>query len=60
MKARKILAWSLLVIGLIGWPVSQLTFARNEPPMVLALSWLAIILSALDAVFIVKVEEEND
>jgi hypothetical protein len=28
--------------------LSQLTVARNEPPFILALSWLAIILTAVD------------
>ncbi len=40
-------AW-ILVSGLaiIGWPVSQLTVARSEPPFILALSWLAMIQAA--------------
>lgn len=41
-------AWTLLVGGIIGWPISQLTIARDEPPFILGLSWLAIILTAMD------------
>jgi hypothetical protein len=40
--------WVLLVGSLILWPISQLTFARREPPVTLGLSWLAITLVALD------------
>lgn len=38
-------SYVLLAASIIGWPVSQLTFARGEPPTVLALSWIAIILA---------------
>lgn len=48
VKLRIILAWVLLVGSLIGWPLSMLTFAKNEPPFVLSLSWGAIALTALD------------
>jgi hypothetical protein len=41
-------AWVLLVSAVIGWPWSQLTIARDEPPFILGLSWLAIIINALD------------
>lgn len=38
--------WSLLLASIIGWPLSALTFAKHEPATVLALSWIAIILTA--------------
>lgn len=41
-------AWVLLVGSVIGWPVSQFTVAAGEPPFILGLSWLAIIVTALD------------
>lgn len=47
-KARVIAAWILLIGALIAWPLTQLTIAREEPPFTLGLSWLAIILTALD------------
>lgn len=36
----------ILVLCLLGWPLSQLTFARHEPPFILGLSWMALILSS--------------
>lgn len=47
-RAEVILAWTLLVGSLIGWPLSALTVARDEPQFVLGLSWLAITLTAAD------------
>lgn len=41
-------AWALLTVSVIGWPVSQFTVAAEEPPFILGLSWLAIIVTALD------------
>ncbi len=45
-RARTIAAWILLIGSLIGWPTSMLTVARDEPPFVLSLSWLAIVIEA--------------
>jgi hypothetical protein len=45
-RVRTIAAWVLLVGSTIGWPVSMLTVARNEPVFVLSLSWLAIIIES--------------
>jgi uncharacterized membrane protein YfcA len=42
------LAWVLLVGSLVGWPLSALTWAKDEPQFILGLSWLAITLTALD------------
>lgn len=57
-------AYALLVLSLVGWPVSALTLARDEPPFILALSWLAISITALDAVFTSRVhavaEQQDD
>lgn len=50
----------LLSLSLIGWPVSALTFARGEPPVVLGLSWLAITLTALDIVSTQDVRKQQD
>lgn len=47
-KLRIHLAWVLLIGAVIGWPLSQLTVAKDEPTFTLALSWLAIILTSLD------------
>jgi uncharacterized membrane protein YfcA len=48
VKVRIAAAWVLLVGSIIGWPVTALTVAREEPQFVLGLSWLAIILTAVD------------
>lgn len=47
-RAEVWLAWFLFGLSLVGWPISALTFAKNEPPTVLGLSWFAITLTALD------------
>lgn len=46
---RRRRAAGVLALGsTIAWPATQLTVARHEPPFVLALSWFAITLTALD------------
>lgn len=45
---RRQLAAVLLVASIVGWPLSAIWFARNEPQFVLGLSWLALSLTALD------------
>ncbi len=47
-KWRRRAAWVLLAVCLGGWPISALTFASGEPQAVLALSWIALILTSLD------------
>ncbi|MCA1570831.1 MAG: hypothetical protein LC798_11040 [Chloroflexi bacterium] len=59
-KARVWLAWALLVGSLVGWPISALTLAREEPQFVLGLSWLAITLTALDVLFTTDVRSQQD
>jgi hypothetical protein len=58
-KARTIAAWILLVGALIGWPVSALSFARNEPQFILGLSWLAIVLESASLLTSSQVHEEQ-
>lgn len=57
-RARTVGAWILLTGSVIGWPVSALTVAANEPPFVLGLSWLAIILTSIDLLTTSQVHEE--
>lgn len=59
-RARTIAAWILLVGSCLGWPVSALTWARDEPQFVLGLSWLAIILTSADLLSTSQVAEEQD
>jgi hypothetical protein len=56
-KARRAFVWFLLVSSTIGWPVCQFTVAKNEPPVILGISFLALIFSALTAIW---VEEQNN
>lgn len=55
---KQTLAWALLVGSLVGWPVSALTLARSEPQFILGLSWLAIILTALDGLWVAQETEK--
>lgn len=56
-RARTIAAWVLLIGALIGWPVSLLTVAAGEPPFVLSLSWLAIVIEAASLLTASQVHE---
>lgn len=55
-------AWCLLPVSVVGWPLSALTWASGEPPFVLGLSWMAIIITAADLVSTAEVhkEQQND
>lgn len=57
-KVQLYLAWVLLIGSLIGWPLSQLTVAANEPPFVLGLSWFAIVLGAWNTIVTTQVNRE--
>lgn len=59
-KLRLAIAWTLLVGSLVLWPVSMLTFARDEPPVVLSLSWFAITLTAADLVSTQDVRRQQE
>lgn len=50
----------LLVVSVIGWPISAFLTWDKEPQFVLALSWIAIILTALDAFWTAEVEQKQD
>lgn len=60
MPGRVRNAWLLLVLSCIGWPVTSLTLAKDEPQFVLGLSWFAIILTSIDIILTSKVREDND
>lgn len=49
-KFRLALAWALLVGSAIGWPLSALTWASDEPQFVLGLSWLAILIEGFNGI----------
>ena len=58
--ARIIAAWVLLVGALIGWPLSMLTFAAEEPPFILSLSWLAVVIEAGSLLTASQVHRDQD
>lgn len=58
-RARTIAAWMLLIGATIGWPVSMFTWARGEPPFVLSLSWLAIVIEAANLLTSSQVREDQ-
>jgi hypothetical protein len=52
--------WILLILSLVGWPISAVTWARHEPQTVLGLSWGAITLTALDILLTAQVHKIQD
>jgi hypothetical protein len=54
------LAIGTLIFAVVGWPVSSLTFLAKEPQGVLALSWLAIIYTAVDILATTDVRQNQD
>lgn len=59
-RARTIAAWILLVGATAGWPISAFTWAKDEPPFVLGLSWLAIIIGAAELLTGSQIHEEQN
>lgn len=57
-RARIRFAWGLLATSIR--PATALTVAKNEPFVVLSLSWLAISLTALDVLFTADVRAEQE
>ena len=47
LNAYTTFSWVLLLGCVVGWPLSQLSFAKHEPATILALSWGAMVVAAL-------------
>jgi len=60
LRAEVWFGWFLLFASLVLWPVSAFTFAKDEPKTVLALSWIAITLTAWDVVKSSRVHAQVD
>lgn len=58
--SRLRLAWIVVAISIVGWPMSALTWASEEPQFVLGLSWLALTITALDVLSTSDVRAEQD
>jgi uncharacterized membrane protein YfcA len=59
-ESRVRVAVALLVASVVGWPLSALTFARDEPQFILGLSWLAITITAIDVLATTDVRREQE
>jgi hypothetical protein len=44
--------------SLIGWPLSALTWAKDEPQFVLGLSWMALIIGSYNTIITAMVNKE--
>lgn len=53
-------AWALLAVTLVAWPVAAFTVAKAEPQFILALSFLAIVVTCLDVVSTQDVRKEQE
>jgi hypothetical protein len=56
---RTICAWVVIDLVLINWPVSMFTYASEEPPLILSLSWLALLIEAISLLTASQVHEET-
>ncbi len=54
------LAWALLMVSMIAWPITAWTVFRGEPQGILGLSFLAIILTALDVIATTTVHAKQE
>lgn len=53
------MGWTLVCLSVVGWPLSMFTVAKAEPPVVLGLSWFAILLTAVDILMTADVRENE-
>jgi hypothetical protein len=59
-RARLWLAWTMLGLSVVGWPLSIFTFAKDEPVVVLSLSWFAIIWTSVDIILTALVSKRQE
>ena len=55
---RRAAVVGVIVIAVL-WPLSMVTFAKDEPPTVISLSWLALLLTCLDIAATTDVRAEQ-
>lgn len=58
--ARVRAAWWMFGLCVVLWPATSLTIFSTEPQGVLGLSWIALILNALNIVITTDVRREQD
>lgn len=54
------LAWGIVIVSIVAWPITAFTVFSKEPQAVMALSWIAIILSAIILLVTTDVRKEQD
>lgn len=59
-KTRLRVAWAVLAGVVIAWPLTALTIARDEPQVVLGLSFLALAFTAWNIVQTADVRKQQD
>lgn len=42
-QAQVNISWFIIISSFIGWPLTAVTVAKNEPFVILSISWLALI-----------------
>ena len=58
MSAKRVIAWAVIVFSVGSPPLPLVSFDRCEPPFVIILSELALIYTALDALWQAEQMEE--
>lgn len=59
-QARRIAAFIILGICVVAWPITSMTVFSHEPQGILGLSWMALILTALDILATTDVRKQHD
>lgn len=49
-KVEIAIGWIMVGASLIGWPLSAITFAKEEPATILGISWGALIFAGYSVV----------
>ncbi len=55
-RAKRIMAWAMLLAVILSAPFAHLVFARNEPQYILALSELALAYPSVLAIWFTEKE----
>lgn len=55
-----VLAWVLIIACVVGWPTSLIWWAKDEPPLVVSLSWAALLYTAFGVIVTVDIKQEQE
>lgn len=58
-RVRVLLGVLLEIVVVINWPLSLFTYASTEPPIVLSLSWAALVIEGLTLITASQAFEEQ-